>query len=59
MINPVDISLLIRSTSAVIFGLMVQQVIGDQLLDARWDELPDFLANLWLSGIESKESNQP
>ena len=58
VISPVDISLLIRSTSAVIFGLMVQQVIGDQLLDARWDELPDFLANLWMSGIVSKESDQ-
>ncbi len=58
VISPVDISLLIRSTSAVIFGLMVQHVIGDQLLDARWDELPDFLANLWMSGIVSKESDQ-
>ena len=58
VIAPVDISLLVRTSSALILGLLVQNVIDDQTLDSRWDELPDFLANLWLSGIESKESHQ-
>lgn len=50
-IKPVDISLTLRAISGMILGLMLQHVMGDATLESRWDELPDFLADLFLDGI--------
>jgi TetR/AcrR family fatty acid metabolism transcriptional regulator len=51
----VDISLLVRATSSLIMGLMVQYVMGDPVLQTRWGELPDFLTDMLLNGIASNQ----
>jgi len=37
-----------------VIGLIVEYLIGDQVLQTRWDELPDFLADFILDGLEVK-----
>jgi hypothetical protein len=34
-----------------VLGLMVLQLLGDETLAARWQEIPDALADLLLSGL--------
>lgn len=49
---PIDAALLTRALSAMVLGLMVEHIVGDPVLQARWDELPDLLTGLIASGLE-------
>jgi AcrR family transcriptional regulator len=51
VIKPVDIKLMMRVLSGVVLGLMIEHIMGDPTLESRWDELPNFLANVILDGI--------
>ncbi len=53
--KPVDISLIMRAISSMVFGLIVEYLIGDQVLREKWDELPDFIVDLILDGLEANE----
>jgi len=55
ILRPIDIDLTVRTLSGLVMGLMLQHIMGDKPLEARWDELPDFLADLILDGLRSKE----
>jgi TetR/AcrR family fatty acid metabolism transcriptional regulator len=50
---PRDAALQVRAMAATIVGLLVLDVMGDPVVDARWDELPAFLAGLWFDGLRS------
>jgi AcrR family transcriptional regulator len=50
-IKPTNIALTTRAISAIILGLILQNIMGDTTLAAQWDELPAFLADLFLNGI--------
>ncbi len=54
--KPVDISITMRAISGMVLGLIMEHIIGDKTLEARWDELPDVLTNLILDGLESDKS---
>lgn len=41
-----EASLTIRMISALIMGLMLENIMGDTMLQAEWDAMPDFLADL-------------
>ena len=51
--RPVDISLTMRAISGMVLGLIVEYLMGDQVLEAKWDELPDLLTHLILDGLEA------
>lgn len=51
-IENLDVALTVRSISSMIMGLMIQNIMGDETLRDRWDELPDFLRDLLLSGVK-------
>ncbi len=53
MVKPIDISLTMRVIAGMMMGLMLEYTIGDKTLEAKWDALPDFLANLLLDGLAS------
>ena len=55
-IKPLDLRLTLRALSGIIFGLILESIMGDQTLEARWNELPDFLADLILNGLGSDQS---
>jgi TetR/AcrR family fatty acid metabolism transcriptional regulator len=46
-----DVALTLRLISALFLGAIVQRLLGDPVLAARWQELPDQIANLILNGI--------
>ncbi|MBZ0279183.1 MAG: TetR/AcrR family transcriptional regulator [Anaerolineae bacterium] len=51
ILKPVDISLTMRAISGMVLGLILEHIMGDQTLETRWDELPDFLTDMILDGI--------
>jgi AcrR family transcriptional regulator len=53
---PLDPALLARAAAATVLGLLVLDVLGDPVVDARWEELPGFLAQLWFEGLPSEGS---
>jgi hypothetical protein len=40
----------------MVLGLIVEHIMGDQTLESRWDELPDFLTDMILDGLGSDKS---
>jgi AcrR family transcriptional regulator len=50
-IKPTNIALTTRAVSAIILGLMLENIMGDTTLEAQWEALPAFLADLFLHGI--------
>jgi len=50
--SPVKIQLTIRVISSMILGLMLEYAMGDSILATQWEELPDFLADFILKGLD-------
>ena len=57
-LSPADAGLTIRAVSATVMGLMMQHILGDPTVRARWDELPDFLADLIVDGLNKNVSQR-
>ena len=51
---PLDPVRLARVAAATVIGLLVLDVMGDPVVDARWGDLPGFLAGLWFDGLGPK-----
>jgi AcrR family transcriptional regulator len=51
-----DAALTLRLISALFLGVIVERLLGDPVLAARWQELPDHIANLILHGIKQDVS---
>jgi TetR/AcrR family fatty acid metabolism transcriptional regulator len=43
--------LVVRALSGMVMGLMLQHIMGDELLRTQWDTLPDTLTDLIMQGI--------
>ena len=56
IVKPIDISLTMRALSGMVLGLILEYIMGDKTLEAKWDELPDFLTNMILDGLGSDKS---
>ena len=55
-----QVALQVRALSGLILGLILQRVMGDELLAAHWEKLPDLLADLLVNGMARPEgSEQP
>lgn len=53
-LGAVDPRLLARVTSATVLGLLVLDVLGEPVVTARWEELPDVLTTLWFDGLQQE-----
>ncbi len=51
-LNPADARLTIRAISGMVMGLTIEYIMGDSTLAAQWEELPDFLTDLILHGLQ-------
>ncbi len=51
IIKPINVNLAMRAISGMVLGLIVEYIIGDQTLEKKWDELPDFLTDMILDGL--------
>jgi AcrR family transcriptional regulator len=54
-IRAMDIPLTVRSIAGVIFGLLTLQLLGDEVIAKRWEELPEVLASLLFDGLQNRE----
>jgi AcrR family transcriptional regulator len=53
-IQAMDIPLTVRSIAGVIFGLLLFQLLGDEVIAKRWEELPEVLASLLFDGLQKR-----
>jgi TetR/AcrR family fatty acid metabolism transcriptional regulator len=56
IIKPINISLTMRVISGMVLGLILEHIMGDKILEAQWDELPDFITDMILDGLGSDKS---
>src|SRR5262249_58159069 len=54
MTRDLDVSLTPRVLAGSLLGLMVLQLLGDETLAVRWQEIPDALANQLVPGLLPK-----
>lgn len=52
-----DLPLSMRIVAGSVLGLLVLQLLGDETLAARWQEIPDVLADLLLPGLLAETPN--
>ena len=57
-IRPVDPALAPRLTAAMFLGVLILQLLGDPVLEARQDELPDAMADILLHGVMENEHDE-
>lgn len=50
-LTTLDIALTVRCMSSLVMGLMIQNIIGDDVLRSHWDDLPEFLTNFLINGL--------
>lgn len=54
-IKAIDVPLTVRSIAGTIFGLLTMQLLGDELIRERWEELPELLATMLLDGLLAEQ----
>jgi AcrR family transcriptional regulator len=47
-----EVRLKIRAISGMVFGILLERIMGDPEIIQRWDELPDFLTDLIIEGLD-------
>lgn len=50
--SPASVSLTLRAISGMVMGLMMENIMGDTVLETQWEQLPDVLTDLLLHGLE-------
>lgn len=58
-IRTIDAPLATRSMAATILGLLTLQLLGDEVIAERWQELPEVLATLLLDGLLNGKDASP
>ncbi len=53
-IVPLDVPLSLRVMSATVLGLLVLRLMGDEVVEQRWDELPALIAAMKLDGLRPR-----
>jgi AcrR family transcriptional regulator len=54
-LRKVDVPLAVRAIAGTVFGLLMIQLLGDELIAARWEELPEVLTTLMFDGLKPAE----
>jgi AcrR family transcriptional regulator len=55
-ISPDAVPLTTRALSGMIFGVILERIMGDPVLESEWERLPDVLADLVIRGIGKDNS---
>lgn len=50
-----NVGMIARTVSSMVMGLMLEHIMGDPQIQQQWDELPDFLTDFVLQGIQSND----
>lgn len=54
-IRPVDAPLAVRTLAGTVVGLLVLDLLGDEEVRSRWQEIPEVVASIMSEGLESDE----
>jgi AcrR family transcriptional regulator len=54
-LRQVDVPLTVRAIAGMLFGLLMIQLLGDEEITARWEELPGVLTTLLFDGLKPGE----
>jgi AcrR family transcriptional regulator len=52
-VQPVDVALAVRAIQSTFVGMLVLRMLGDELLQARWDEMPEVLGTIVFEGLRT------
>lgn len=55
-LRQIDISLAVRAIAGTLLGLLTIQLLGDQEIAVRWEELPEVLTTLIFDGLKPGEN---
>lgn len=58
IIKPADISLTMRAVSGMVLGLIMEHIMGDNILEEQWNKLPDLLTILIMDGLGVKNHDE-
>ncbi len=51
----IDVPLTVRAIASTLLGLLTTQLLGDQEIAQRWEELPEVLVTLMFDGLKPGE----
>ena len=55
-IRPINVPLAVRTVQSMFVGLLILRIIlGDELLQSEWDELPEVLATILFDGLSPRD----
>jgi AcrR family transcriptional regulator len=54
-LRQIDLPLAVRAIGGMLLGLLVIQLLGDEVIATRWQELPDVLTTLLFDGLQPQE----
>jgi AcrR family transcriptional regulator len=52
-LRSMDISLTVRAMAGMLLGLLTLQLLGDEVIAKRWEELPEVLTTLLFDGLQA------
>lgn len=58
IIKPLDIGLMMRAVSGMVLGLIMEHIMGDNILEEQWEKLPDLLTTLIMDGLGVNNHDQ-
>ena len=56
-IRPLDPHLTTRALAGMVLGLLILRLMGDSELEARWEDLPDVIAELIIHGLDPRDGD--
>jgi AcrR family transcriptional regulator len=56
-VRKIDMSLTVRAIASTFLGLLMLQLLGDQEIAQRWEELPEVLTTLLFDGLDQKKAD--
>ena len=55
LIRQFDVPLMMRLITSTVLGLLVLRLLGDPTIEAKWEQLPDIIADMVLYGVQGEE----
>jgi hypothetical protein len=54
-VQSLDVSLTARAIAGLLLGLLTLQLLGDEVIAQRWEELPEVLTSLLFDGLQPRK----
>lgn len=54
-LRPINPSLAVRAVQSIFVGMLMLRILGDEVVQSGWDELPDVLATLVFEGLNARD----